>query len=65
MCLRLGRRLLYIELWVLEIQQWFTCMSRYGCVVLFLLGDSLVSELYVPVFRNTLFHLHRSREQEE
>jgi hypothetical protein len=29
-------------------------------VVFFLLGDSPASEFYVPTFRNTLFHLHRS-----
>ena len=28
-------------------------------VVCFLLGDSPASELYMPTFRNTLFHLHR------
>jgi hypothetical protein len=28
-------------------------------VVCFLLGNSLMSEFYVPTFRNTLFHLHR------
>jgi len=28
-------------------------------VVLFSLGDSLASEFYVPIFRNTLFHLLR------
>jgi len=28
-------------------------------VVCFLLGNSLVSEFYMPTFRNTLFHLHR------
>ena len=33
--------------------------------MLFLLGDSSASELYAPTFRNTLFHLHRSCEQEE
>jgi len=25
----------------------------------FLLGDSPASEIYLPTFRNTLFHLHR------
>jgi len=34
-------------------------------VEFFLLGDSLASEIYVPTFRNTLFHLHRRFEQEE
>jgi len=33
-------------------------------VVFFVLGDSPASELYVPTFRNTLFHLHRSFKQE-
>ena len=28
-------------------------------VVCFLLGDSPASEIYMPTFRNTLFHLHR------
>jgi len=28
-------------------------------VVRFLLGDSPASEIYMPTFRNTLFHLHR------
>jgi len=28
-------------------------------VVCFLLGNSPVSEFYMPTFRNTLFHLHR------
>jgi len=28
-------------------------------MVCFLLGDSLASEIYMPTFRNTLFHLHR------
>jgi hypothetical protein len=27
-------------------------------IVCFLLGNSLVSEFYMPTFRNTLFHLH-------
>jgi hypothetical protein len=37
-------------------------ISNFCCVlnvVCFLLGNSLVSEFYVPTFRNTLFHLHR------
>ena len=34
-------------------------------VAFFLFGDSPASEFYVPTFRNTLFHLHRSREQED
>jgi hypothetical protein len=28
-------------------------------VVCFLLGNSLASEIYMPTFRNNLFHLHR------
>ena len=28
-------------------------------LVFFLAGDSPASELYMPTFRNTLFHLHR------
>jgi len=31
--------------------------------VFFLLGDSPASEFYMPTFRNTLFHLHRSLNQ--
>ena len=34
-------------------------------VVFFPLGDSPASEFYMPTFRTTLFHLHRSCEQEE
>jgi len=34
-------------------------------VVFFLLGDSPATEFYVATFRNTLFHLHRSCEQED
>jgi hypothetical protein len=33
--------------------------------VVFLFGDSPASEFYVPMFRNTLFHLHRWCKQEE
>jgi hypothetical protein len=33
-------------------------------IVFFLLGDSPAPEFYVPTFRNTLFHLHRSCEQD-
>jgi hypothetical protein len=33
-------------------------------VVFFPLGDSPASEFYVPTFRNTLFHLQMSCEQE-
>ena len=32
--------------------------------VLLILGDSPVSQFYVPTFRNTLFHLHRRCKQE-
>jgi hypothetical protein len=32
---------------------------RVQYVVCFLLGNSPVSEFYIPTFRNTLFHLHR------
>jgi hypothetical protein len=28
-------------------------------IVCFLLGNSLASEVYMPTFRNTLFHFHR------
>jgi hypothetical protein len=34
-------------------------LSRKESLVFFLLGDSPVSEFYMPTFRNTLFHLHR------
>jgi len=34
-------------------------IRRVLCVVCFLLGNSLVSEFYMPTFRNTLFHIHR------
>ena len=33
--------------------------SKYLYVVFLLLGDSMVSEFYIPTFRNTLFRLHR------
>ena len=32
---------------------------RVPNVVYFLLGNSQASKLYMPTFRNTLFHLHR------
>jgi len=34
-------------------------------VVFFLLGDPPATELYVPTFRNTLFHLYRRCKQVE
>jgi hypothetical protein len=37
-------------------------ISNFRCVlnvVCFLLGNSLVSEVYTPTFQNTLFHHHR------
>jgi len=37
-------------------------ISNFRCVlnvVFFRVGDSPVSEFYVPTFRNTLFHLHK------
>jgi hypothetical protein len=34
-------------------------LKKYNLVVCFLLGYSPVSEVYVPVFQNTLSHLHR------
>ena len=37
----------------------FKLFCRVLNVVCFLLGDSPVSEFYMPTFRNTLFHLHR------
>ena len=33
-------------------------------VVFFVVGESPASEFYVPTFRNTLFHLQSSYEQE-
>jgi len=33
--------------------------SNINYVVCFLLGESPASEIYMPTFRNTLFHLHR------
>ena len=41
-------------------------LNKYNTpVVLFLLGDTPASEVYVPTFRNILSHLHRSCEQED
>jgi len=40
-------------------------LRRVVNVIFFLLGDFLASKCYVPTFRSTLFHLHRSCEQEE
>jgi len=42
-------------------------ISNFLCVVnviFFLLGGSPTSEFYMSTFRNTLFHLHSSCEQE-
>ena len=33
--------------------------DNFAFVVYFLLGNSPASEVYMPTFRNTLFHLHR------
>ena len=47
--------------------RYFYLISNFRRVVnvaFFLLGDSPASEFYVPTFRNTLFHLHRSCEKE-
>ena len=46
-----------------NLNKYTTKFIKY--IVFFLLGDSPVSEFYVPTFRNTLFHFHNSREQEE
>jgi len=54
-----------------HIQQWIpigqnsNLMSFKGelAVVCFLLGNSPVSEFYMPTFRNTLFHLHRQVDE--
>ena len=35
------------------------CELDLPVVVCFVLGDSPASEIYMPTFRNTLFHLHR------
>jgi len=32
---------------------------KFNVVVCFLLGNSPGSEIYMPTFRNTLFHLHK------
>ena len=40
----------------------FRAISNFRPVlyaVCFLLGNSKVTEFYIPAFRNTLFHLHR------
>ena len=34
-------------------------------VAFLLLGDTSVTEFYIPTFRNTLFHLHMRCKQEE
>ena len=34
-------------------------------VAFFLLGDTAVTEFYIPTFWNTLFHLHMRCKQEE
>jgi hypothetical protein len=35
------------------------------CVVCFLLGNSPASEIYMPTFRNTLFHLYPLMKMEQ
>jgi len=43
-------------------------ISNFRCVlnaVCFLLSNSPASEFYMPMFRNTLFHLHMKMEQPE
>jgi len=35
------------------------CSKHVQDIVFFLLGNSPASEVYMPTFRNTLFHLHR------
>jgi hypothetical protein len=47
----------------LEVNKWNCCIQTrriniWCLVVFFLLDDSPASEIYVPTFRNTLFHLH-------
>ena len=42
-----------------------TNCNNYCPILFFLLGDSSEFELYVTTFRNTLFHFHRSNQQEE
>jgi len=38
---------------------WFISTNNVIFLVFLLLGDSLASEFYMSMFRNTLFHLHR------
>jgi len=49
----------------MEMKFFISNFCRDVNVVFSLLGDSPPSELYVPIFQNTLFHCHRSCEQEE
>ena len=52
-----------------KISNYLPCLisnlRRVVNVVFFLLGDFPASECYVPTFRNILFHLYTSCEQEE
>ena len=41
----------------------FADRNMFAVVVFFLLGNSPASEFYIPTFRNTLFNLHKPREQ--
>jgi hypothetical protein len=49
----------------MEIKFLISNLCNVVNVVFSPLGDSLVSEFYVLTFQNTLFHRHRSCEQEE
>ena len=45
--------------WVTRSGFLISCFLRVLYVVCFLLGNSPASGVYMPTFRNTLFHLHR------
>ena len=44
---------------IIHLGSWERQLNNLKQVVCFLLGNSPASELYMPTFRNTLFHLHR------
>jgi hypothetical protein len=51
----------------LRIKSDYFLISNFRCVlyvVCFLLGNSSESEIYLPTFRNILFHLHRQVGEE-
>jgi hypothetical protein len=59
-----------VEIQVLNFSGWqeiFFLISNFRrvlYVLCFLMGNSPASELYMPTFRNTLFHLHRQVDVE-